>query len=199
MDTVHQGDLDGAKGLYHLNLVDEVTQFQLIGSLERISEHFLLPVLETLLGSFPFVIHGFHADNGSEFINHQVARLLDKLHIGEFTKSSARRTTDNALVESKNGSVVRKHLGYAHIPARFARDVNDFAQHVLCPYLNFHRPCHFPTERIDSKGRRRKRYCYQDIMTPYEKLKSRPDAAQYLTPGITFQRLDELAFELSDN
>ncbi len=135
VDTVHQGDFDGAKGLYHLNLVDEVTQFQFIGSCERISERFLVPVLEGLLRSFPFTIKAFHADNGPEFINHQVAALLNKLHIGQFTKSRARRTNDNALVESKNASVVRKHFGRAHIPARFAPDVNHFAQHVLSPYM----------------------------------------------------------------
>ena len=150
----------------HLNLVDEVTQFQFIGSCERITERFVVPVLEGLLGSFPFTIEAFHADNGSEFINHQVTRLLNKLHIGQFTKSRPRRTNDNALVESKNASVVRKHFGYAHLPARFAPEVNRFAQHVLSPYLNFHRLCHFPTEVIDPKGRARKRYRYQDLATP---------------------------------
>ena len=199
MDTVHQGDLDGVKGLYHLNLVDEVTQFEFLGSLERISERFLLPLLEALLGSFPFVIEAFHADNGSEFVNHQVARLLNKLHIGQFTRSRPRRSNDNALVEGKNGSVLRKHLGYAHIPARFANEVNTFTQYVLSPYLNFHRPCYFPTEVIDEHGRVRKRYRYQDIMTPYERLKSLPNAAQYLLPGVTFEQLDELALAISDN
>ena len=110
VDSVHQGDLDGVKGLYHINLVDEVTQFQFVGSVERISEHFLLPVLAALFEAFPFVILGFHSDNGSEYINARVAALLAKLH-AEFTKSRSRRTNDNALAESKNGSVVRKHLG----------------------------------------------------------------------------------------
>ena len=199
VDSVHQGDLDGIKGLYHLNLVDEVTQFQFIGSLERISERFLLPLLQALLMAFPFRVLGFHADNGSEYINHRVAALLNKLQVQEFTKSRARRTNDNALVESKNGSVVRKHLGYAHIPGRFAREVNDFTQAVLSPYLNFHRPCFFPTEQLDPKGRLRKRYRYADMMTPYDKLKSLPEADQYLKPGISFQRLDAIAYALSDN
>ena len=48
-------------------------------------------------------------------------------------------------------------------------------------------------------GRRRKRYRDADIMTPYEKLKSLPEAAVYLTPGTTFQQLDAVAFALSDN
>jgi len=199
VDSVHQGDLDGIKGLYHLNLVDEVTQFQFVGSVERISERYLLPVLEALLEAFPFTVQGFHADNGSEYINRRVAGLLTKLQVQEFTKSRARRTNDNALVESKNGSVVRKHLGYAHIPGRYANPVNHFTQNVLSPYLNFHRPCFFPTEAIDAKGRIRKHYRYDQMMTPYDKLRSLPNAAQYLKPGITFDQLDAIAFAISDN
>jgi len=199
VDSVHQGDLDGTKGLYHINLVDEVTQFQFVGSVPQISERFLLPVLEALLLAFPFVIHGFHADNGSEYINHQVVALLRKLHIQEFTKSRARRTNDNALVESKNGSVLRKHLGYAHIPSRFAERVNDFTQNVLSPYLNFHRPCFFPIEELDPRGRLRKRYRYQDMMTPYDKLKSLPDASRYLETDLSFEQLDAIAYAISDH
>lgn len=199
VDSVHQGDLDGIKGLYHINLVDEVTQFQFVGTCQAISEAFLIPVLEALIESFPFVIHGFHADNGSEYINHQVARMLKKLQVEEFTKSRARRTNDNALVESKNGSVVRKHLGYMHIPGRFAAAVNAFTQGVLSPYLNFHRPCFFPVEVTDAKGRIRKRYPYDRIMTPYEKLRSLPDAESHLKPDVTFEQLDAMAREVSDN
>jgi hypothetical protein len=199
VDTVHQGDLDGIKGLYHLNLVDEVTQFQFVGSVERISEAFLLPVLEALIERFPFCVLGFHADNGSEYINHRVCRLLNKLHVEEFTKSRARRSNDNALAESKNGAVVRKHFGYAHIPGRFAQRVNDFAQNVLSPYLNFHRPCFFPTEEVDPKGRVRKRYRYDQMMTPYDKLKALPDASQFLKPDICFQTLNAAAYAISDN
>ena len=199
VDSVHQGDLDGIKGLYHINLVDEVTQLQFIGSVERISERFLLPVLEALITAFPVTVQAFHADNGSEYINHRVAQLLGKLHIQEFTKSRARQTNDNALVESKNGSVVRKHLGYAHIPASFAEAVNHFTQNRLSPYLNFHRPCFFPTEQVDDRGRVRKHYCYSDMMTPYEKLKSLPNPAQYLKSGTTFKQLDAIAYGISDN
>ena len=199
VDSVHQGDLDGIKGLYHINLVDEVTQFQFVGSVERISEQFLLPVLEALIDAFPFVVLGVHSDNGSEYINKRVAELLEKLRVEQFTKSRARRSNDNALVESKNGSVVRKHLGYAHIPGRFARQVNAFAQGVLSPYLNFHRPCFFPMEEIDAKGRLRKRYRYEAMMTPYDKLKSLPQASQHLKPGVSYEQLDAIAYAMSDN
>lgn len=125
VDSVHQGDWDGIKGLYVINLVDAVTQFEVVVAVERISEHFLLPALGQALAAFPFVVRGFHLDNGSEYINHQLAAMLEKLLI-EFTKSRARRTNDKALVESKNASVVRKHLGYSHIPSHHAKTVNAF-------------------------------------------------------------------------
>jgi transposase InsO family protein len=160
VDSVHQGDLDGLKGLYLINAVDTVTQFQFIAAVERISENHLLPVLRALLDRFPFIVRGFHADNGSEYINHQVADLLNKLNI-ELTKSRPRHSNDNALAEAKNGAIVRKHMGYGHIPGRFAARVNDFTLDLLSPYVNFHRPCFFPRTTIDAKGRQRRLYRYE--------------------------------------
>lgn len=198
VDTVHQGDREGAKGVYHINAVDAVTQFEIVASSERISEHYLLPILEELLENFPFYVKGFHTDNGSEYINKRVARLLNKLLI-ELTKSRARQTNDNALVESKNGSVVRKHLGYAHIPQRWAPVINTFNRNFLNPYINFHRPCFFPVTLTDSQGKERKIYPYDKMMTPYEKLKSLAHAESYLKPGTHFKQLDEIAYGISDD
>ena len=155
-------------------------------------------MLEALIDAFPFRIMGFHTDNGSEYINHRVAQLLDKLHIEEFTKSRPRHSNDNALVESKNGTVVRHYLGRAHIPRRHAALVNRFTRDVLSPFLNYHRPCHFPVETVGEDGRVTKRYPYANVATPYEKLKSLDDAAQYLTPGVSFADLDALALSVSD-
>jgi hypothetical protein len=199
VDSVHQGDKDGVKGVYHINTVDCVTQYEGVATCERISEAFLIPVLEALLQSFPFAIKGFHSDNGSEYINRQVVELLNKLLIEEQTQSRSRHSNDNAQAESKNGSIVRKHLGYSHIPQRFASLVNAFCRDHLNPYLNFHRPCLFAETITDAKGRSRKRYPYKLMMTPYEKLKSLPLAEQFLKPAITFQQLDAQATATSDN
>ncbi len=199
VDSVHQGDRDGVKGVYHINTVDCVTQYEGVATCERISEAFLIPVLEELLQGFPFAILGFHSDNGSEYINRHVAELLNKLLIEEQTKSRSRHSNDNAQAESKNGAIVRKHLGYSHIPQRFATLVNTFCHDHLNPYINFHRPCLFAGTITDVRGRQRKRYPYKLMMTPYEKLKSLHQAEQYLKPGITFQDLDARATALSDN
>jgi transposase InsO family protein len=199
VDSVHQGDQDGVKGVYHINAVDCVTQYEGVATCERISEAFLIPVLDALLQSFPFAIKGFHSDNGSEYINAHVAKLLNKLLIEEQTKSRSRHSNDNAQAESKNGAIVRKHLGYSHIPQRFAALVNAFCQDHLNPYVNFHRPCLFAETITDAKGRQRKRYPYKLMMTPYEKLKSLHKPKQFLRPGITFEQLDAQAAAMSDN
>jgi transposase InsO family protein len=201
VDTVHQGDWDGAKGVYHINAVDTVTQWEVVGCVSKISEQHLLPVLEAMLHQFPFRILGFHADNGPEYINHRVARLLEKLLI-EFTKSRASRSQDNALgpegTPGKNGAVIRKHIGYGHIAGEHAEALQKFYTAQLNPYLNFHRPCGFATVSLDARGKRRRQYKAQDYATPYEKLKSLPGVAQYLKPNLSFAQLDRSAMVMSD-
>jgi len=198
VDTVHQGDSNGEKGVYHINAVDEVTQWEIVASVERISEYYLEPVLESMLAGFPFVILGFHSDNGSEFINKTVAKLLNKLLI-RFTKCRPRHTNDNGLVESKNGSVVRKQLGYVYIPQACATAINQYHRDFLNVYINFHRPCFFSVSVIDHRGKVKRTYPYQKVMTPYEKLKSLPEAQSYLQPGVTLEKLDDIANQMSDN
>jgi transposase InsO family protein len=197
VDTVHQGDWDGAKGVYHINAVDAVLQWEVIGCASKISERYLIPVLKAMLEQFPFPILGFHSDNGSEFINHTVALLLNKLLV-EFTKSRASRSQDNALVEGKNGAVIRKLIGYGHISGEHADRLHTFYAVYLNPYLNFHRPCGFATVTLDARGKRQRRYKIEDYATPYEKLKSLPNAASYLKPGISFAQLDRAAKAMSD-
>lgn len=197
VDTVHQGDRDGVKGVYHINAVDAVTQWQVVGCVSRISEQFLLPVLKAMLHQFPFCILGFHSDNGSEFINHSVERLLNSLFI-EFSKSRACRSQDNALVEGKNGAVIRKLIGYGHIASHHAEAVHKFHTAHLNPYLNFHRPSGFAKVSMDARGKRRRTYEADDYATPYEKLKSLADATEYLKPEVSFTSLDRLAQTMSD-
>lgn len=196
VDTVHQGDLDKEKGIYHINIVDEVTQWEIVGAVEKISEHYLEPLLEDLISQFPFTIINFHSDNGSEFINKVVAKLLNKLLIHQ-TKSRARHCNDNALAECKNGAVIRKHIGYQHIPQVHAPLINQFYKKHLNVYLNFHRPCGFATIKTDKKGKEKK--VYNIYLTPYQALAGLPTASEFLKQGITLENLDIIAKKQSDN
>ena len=193
VDTVHSGDRDGEKGAYIINMVDEVTQYQQLASVRRITEQFMVPVLGALVGAFPFRVLGFHCHNGSEFINHRVAEMLNKLHVEDFTKSRPRRSNDNALVESKNGNVVRRWLGRSHIPESLAPSADAFLRDHLSPFLNHHRACLFAVEVEGANGRRRRKYPQNLVRTPYEKLRSLPGAEAFLKPGVTFEQLDAVA------
>src|SRR5437763_5814635 len=195
VDTVHQGDRDGVQGVYHINAVDEVTQWQIVGATEQISEAWLLPILEGMIEQFPFLILGFHSDNGSEFINHVVAQLLNKLLV-EQTKSRPRHSNDNGLAESKNGAVVRKHMGYGYIAAEHAEAINEFYREHFNPYLNFHRPCGGPEVVREENGKQRK--VYRWYATPWEILRQVPDLARYLKPELTVQELNRRAARTSD-
>jgi transposase InsO family protein len=195
VDTVHQGDQDGIKGVYHINAVDEVTQWQVVGATAQISEAFLLPVLVSMMEQFPFVIRGFHSDDGSEFINRTVAGLLEKLRI-EQTKSRPRRSNDNGLVEAKNGAVIRKHMGYGHISADHAEAINRFYETHLNRYVNFHRPCGQAELVETEKGKRRRVYDW--YATPWEVLRQLPGVAGYLKPELTIDTLNAVANSESD-
>ncbi len=195
IDTVHQGDQDGRKGLYHINAVDEVTQWEVVAAAPQISELWLLPVLEAVLEQFPFVIRGFHSDNGSEFINYNVARLLGKLLIQQ-TKSRAHHCGDNGLVESKNGAIIRKHLGYGHIQAEHAAAMDQFHRQYLNPYLNFHRPCAVPKILTEANGKRRR--VYLRWATPFELLRELSPCESFLRPGVTLPELERFAQTQSD-
>lgn len=195
LDTVHQGDTADAKGVYHIDAVDVVTQWQIAGSTPRISELHLEPLIESMLRQFPFRILGFHTDNGSEFINRTVAQLLNKLLI-EQTKSRPRQSGDNGLIETKNGAVIRKHMGYGYIHAGHAERINSFYRQFLNPYLNYHRPCAQPDVEIDPRGRKRVRY--KRYQTPLETLLALDKPAQYLRPGLSINALKRIASALSD-
>ena len=198
VDSVHQGDRLKTKGVYHINSIDEVTQFELIGAVEQITEEFMLPLLKKLLEAYPFKILGFHADNGSEYINQFVAAMLNKLLI-KLTKSRPRHSNDNALIESKNGTIIRKWFGYGFIDSANASRINEFYFDSFNRYLNFHRPCAFATNILDAKGKIKKIYPLNDYKTPYEKFKSLPRCHQYLKKELSIKQLDHIANAHSDN
>ncbi len=195
VDTVHQGDEDGVKGVYHINAVDEVTQWEVVGAAAYISEAYLLPVLKAILAQFPFKIRGFHTDNGSEFINYTVANLLNKLLI-EQTKSRPRHSNDNGLAETKNGAVIRKHMGYSHIAAPHAEAIQEFYEQHFNAYLNFHRPCGVPQEEVDAKGKVTR--VYRWYATPWEILRQLPGLAGHLRGDVTIQDLERQALAKTD-
>ena len=161
----------------------------------QIFEAWLIPVLERILAQFPFRSLGFHSDNGSEYINHRVAEMLNKLLV-EQTKSRPRHSNDNGLAETKNGAVIRKHMGFGHIACEHADRINTFYEESFNPYLNFHRPCGVPELKPDQRGKTRR--IYKWYATPWEILRRLPGLPGYLKPDLTIDQLDGIAAAKSD-
>jgi IS30 family transposase len=196
VDTVHQGDFGKEKGVYHINLVDEVTQWEVIVAVEQISEECVEPALAKAFGSFPFRIRNFHSDNGSEYINDVVHQFLVRWKAKQ-TKGRPRHSNDNGLAETKNGAVIRKHMGYRHIPQPYASRINVFYREHLIPYLNFHRPCAFPDVKVLPSGK--KIVKYKEYKTPLQKFLSLKSPEQYLRDDITLADLQCQADEKLPN
>lgn len=193
VDTVHQRDV------YHINSVDEITQWEILVCVAQISDSCMEPALLELLEQYPFEVFNFHSDRGGETINYLVSNMLHRLLIKQ-TKSRARRPNDNALVETKNGHVVRKNMGWVHINQEMVDDINDYYRNWFNPYLNFHRPSVFSTREITyPSGRTRK--IYDEAMVPYEKLKqvSKQKGKNFLKKRTNFASLDKIAYQHSDN
>lgn len=194
VDSVHQGDLDKEKGVYYIHFVDEVTQWDVVVAVERISEYFLERALGEAFAQFPFGAINFHSDNGSEYINKTVSGLLKQAYIKQ-TKSRTRHSNDNALVEGKNASTLRKQVGHAHIPQKHAPLINEFCVKYLNLFLNFHRPCAFATDEVDKKGKVKKVYKECDYKTPVDKLLAIANVEKYLKNGVTIEELKNKKLE----
>lgn len=190
VDTVHQREI------YHINSVDEITQWEIVVCVPQISERCMVSALEDLINQYPFIIFNFHSDRGGETINYQVSSLLHRLLIKQ-TKSRSYHSNDNALIETKNGSIIRKNMGWRHINQNMVDKINNYYKNYFNPYLNFHRPCAFPTITVDEKGRKKR--VYHTYLTPYDALKRITGAKKFLKPGQTFEKLDKIAYQYSDN
>jgi len=156
----------------------------------------MLPALQELIDQYPFIIFNFHSDRGGETINYLVSSFLQRLLIKQ-TKSRAYHANDNALVETKNGAVVRKNMCWQHINQNLADKINNYYRNYFNPYLNFHRPCGYPTIVVDEKGRKKR--LYHTYQTPYEALKNIKEGEKFLKPNLSFEKLDKIAYRYSDN
>ena len=175
------------EGLYHINAVDCLTQWQVVASVQTLSEAHLLPVIEQMLEQFPFVILGFHADNprgrgpAPSAASTSTTWWRDCWTSCASSSPAAARATavDNGLAETRNGAVVRNEFGYAHIPQRHAARL----QHLLLrapepvPELPPAVPVLDRRRRPEEARALSKRvYRPRDAMTPLDKLTSLAEA-----------------------
>ena len=103
-------------------------------------------------------------------------------------------------MESKNGAVIRKHMGYGHIAAGHAPEIDEFYREHFNGYLNFHRPCGQAERRVDGKGK--EKFVYKVYRTPWEVLRGLEavrEGESYLKEGLSIADLDRVARAESGN
>jgi len=116
----------------------------------------------------PFAWVGMDSDNDQMFINHQLLRYCEQEGL-EFTRSWPYRKNDNAYIEQKNFTHVRRPLGYLRYDTEEELHlINDLYRHELRLYKNFFQPVMKlqSKERVEGKLRRR----YDKPKTPYQRL-----------------------------
>ena len=173
VDTVHQGDRDGGKGAYIVNLVDEAIQYEHVGVVRGIS------------GAVPDPGPGSAAADvsipGSRLPRRQRLRVTSTTGWSVSSRSrmsASSRGRARGVPTTTRWSRARTRAWCAGISAtsislaRFADDVDAFARGHLSPFVNFHRPSLYATEYVDSKGKVRRKRLRDDVKTPYEKPKS---------------------------
>ena len=124
--------------------------------------------LDTLRQALPFALRGLHSDNGSEFINFHLEGYCKKHHI-EFTRSRPYKKNDNAHIEQKNWTHVRKLMGWDRYDSREALDaMNALYRGPLRLMMNLYQPAMklASKERIGSRLKRK----YSEPKTPLDRL-----------------------------
>jgi len=109
--VAHSGDRADGEFIHSLNLTDIHTTWVETRAVMGKSQHFVQEALEHMRQQLPFRLHGIDSDNGSEFINHHLRGYCTKQDI-QFTRGRPYKKDDNAHIEQKNWTHVRKLLGY---------------------------------------------------------------------------------------
>ncbi len=112
--------------------------------------------------------------------------LTMRMCMRRFTRLMARYAA-SGRIETKNGAIIRKHMGYGYSGAGHAGRINSFYREFLNPGLNYHRPCAQADVETDHKGRKRVRY--KRYQTPLETLPSLDAPARYLRQGLSINAL----------
>ncbi|MGO1612483.1 MULTISPECIES: integrase catalytic domain-containing protein [Brevibacterium] len=151
-----------------LTMTDMVTGWTENASIRNNASKWILEAVADLDGKFPFELRVFDSDNGSEFINHEVADWLQQRDIDQ-TRSRPYRKNDQATVESKNNHVVRKHAFYWRYDTSEELGLLGQLWPLVSLRLNFFVPTKKPVEYATTSDGRRRRV-YDSPRTPWRRV-----------------------------
>ncbi len=171
----HDGGLAKGDFSWTLNFVDVKVQWtEQIAVFNKAQVH-VFAGIKTIRGRLPFPLLGYDSDSGSEFINHQLYRYSIQEKI-TFTRGRAGKKNDNAFVEEKNDSIIRRWVGYGRYDTWEQVDILNELYGVLRLYTNFFLPVMKLKEKVRIGSKIIKRY--DKPTTPYQRILEAEDVSK---------------------
>jgi hypothetical protein len=180
--VAHCGTSLSGEFINSLNCVDILTGWTETRAVLGRSQAATFDALTEIRSALPFNLLGIDPDNDGVFINHHLKEYCDQSKI-QFTRSRPYKKDDNAHIEQKNWTHVRKIFGYARFDSQEAVDImNNLYRNELRWYQNFFQPS-VKLRRKTRVGSRLKRI-YSAPQTPFQRLckyaKADPQKIKYL-------------------
>jgi len=191
----HSGNSAAGDFCYSLNLTDIHTGWTETRAVLGRGQEGVRQALEEIRQVLPFPLRGIDSDNGSEFINDHLFRYCRSRAI-QFTRGRPYKKDDNAHIEQKNWTHVRRILGYIRYDSEAARKaINDLYRNELRLFQNLFLPSVKleKKERVGSRLRRR----YQAPQTPFQRVAASPVADAERVAELRGQREGLDPFQLS--
>jgi len=170
----HSGSASEGEFIHSLNQTDIHTTWVETRAVLGKAQHRVKEAMDEMRLTLPFKLRGIDSDNGSEFINDQLYRYCQGLGI-QFTRGRPYKKDDNAHIEQKNWTHVRKIFGYVRYDSQQALDaINDLYRNELRLFQNLFQPSVklLRKVRVGSKLKR----IYDTPKTPFQRVCECPHA-----------------------
>lgn len=166
----HSGSSEKGEFIYSLNVTDIYSTWVETRAVMGKGQYGVKTAMEEIEQRLPFKLLGIDSDNGSEFINYHLKAFCDERKI-QFTRGRPYKKDDNAHIEQKNWTHVRKILGYLRYDSPSALEaINDLYQNELGSMMNLFQPSVKLVEKT-RVGSRLKR-TYDPPTTPLDRLRN---------------------------
>jgi IS30 family transposase len=189
--VAHCGESPRGPFLNTLTMTDIATGWTELAALPTKRADDVLNAVEQIKSVLPFTMLGFDSDNGSEFINHDMVAWCGKNEI-TFTRSREYRKNDQAHVEQKNGSIVRRIVGYNRYATSESLEILYGLYRLVRLYTNFFQPCLKLVSKERDGARVHKKY--DKALTPYQRVLNSKFIPRELKASLRrhFENLDPL-------
>ena len=187
--VAHSGSCASGEFCHSLNLTDIHTTWTESRAVLGKSQQAVRQALDELRQALPFPLRGIDSDNGSEFINDQLHRYCRSEQI-QFTRGRPYKKDDNAHIEQKNWTPVRRLLGYVRYDSGAALEaINDLYRKELRLFQNLFLPSVQLQKKVRAGSRLRRRY---DLpQTPFHRLRACADSSTDHNRMAELQRLHD--------